>query len=63
VGKKEKIDEAEIGQVTNKAEQTIVHLTRASKTPPSTTPSQNTYDKHNRALAKAEKKSLPKIST
>ena len=46
---------AEIGQVTNKAEQTFVHLTRTSKTPPPTTPSQNTYDKHNRALAKAEK--------
>ena len=46
---------AEIGHVTNNAEQTIIQLTRASKPPPPTTPSQHTYDKHTRALAKTEK--------
>ena len=46
---------SEISTVTNKAEQTLLKLTRASKPPPLTPPSLHNYDSHTRVLAKAEK--------
>ena len=46
---------SEIGTVTDNVEQTLIKLTRASKPPPPTPPSQHNYDNHTRALAKAEK--------